>query len=59
MTRQRTIYNVLYRVLDPTGKTLEVFQQSGKNKNYIQWLVERKMKKRYGKNITLHRLKIT
>jgi hypothetical protein len=55
----RIVYNVLYRVLDATGHTLEVVQQSGKNKNYIQWLVERRMKKKHGKNISIHQIKIT
>jgi hypothetical protein len=56
--RQRTTYNVSYRVLDASGRCLEVFSQSGRNKNYVQWLVERKMKKRYGKNIKLQRIKV-
>jgi hypothetical protein len=55
----KTIYNVSYRVLDPLGKTLEVVQQSGRNKNYIRWLVERKIAKKYGKNVTLHQIKVT
>lgn len=57
--RQRTIYNVAYRVLNGSGKTLEVVQQSGKNKNYVRWLVERRMKKRYGKDITIQQIKVT
>lgn len=54
----KPIYTISYRVLDASGHTLEVFKQSGRNKNYIQWLVERKMKKKHGKTVTLHQLKV-
>ncbi len=54
----RTIYTVLYRVLDPFGKTLGVISQSGRNKDYIQWLVERKVKKKYGKNVSVQQIKV-
>ena len=54
----RTVFIVSYRVLDPSGHTLEVIRQSGRNKNYIQWLVERMVKKKHGKNVTLHQFKV-
>lgn len=55
----KTVYSVSYRVLDGSGKTLEVFKQSGRNKNYILWLAERKMKKKYGRSVTLQQIKVT
>ena len=58
MSTPRTYLTVSYRVLDESGKTLEIIQQSGINKNYIKWIVERKIQRKYGKGKRLHQIKI-
>ena len=49
MTKPRTILTVSYRVLDESGKTLEVFKKKGMNRRYLQWLADRYVSKKYGK----------
>jgi hypothetical protein len=58
MSRPRTIFTVSYRILDDSGHTLEIVKESGINKNYIKWLVERKMNHKYGKGKKLQQIKV-
>lgn len=58
MTRPRKKFEVSYRILDTSGRCLEVIKETGYNKNYIHWLVERRVQKKYGKGIKLHTMKI-
>ncbi len=57
MKPPRSIFTVSYRIVDESGHTLEVVKQSGLNKAYIRWLVERKMNRKYGKGKKLHQIK--
>ncbi len=56
--KPRTKITVSYRVLDASGGCIDVIKQSGYNKNYIKWLVDRKVKKKYGKDKKIQQYKI-
>lgn len=58
MKRQRPTLTVSYRVLDPSGKTLEVLKETGFNKRYLLWKAERYVTKKYGKGHKLHAYKV-
>lgn len=58
MKSPRPKITVSYRVLDDSGHTLEVIKQTGYNKNYIRWAVDRKVLKKYGKSFKILQLKI-
>jgi hypothetical protein len=58
MSGPRKELTVSYRIVDESGKTLEIHKESGLNKNYIKWIVERKMRKKYGNKIEIQRIKI-
>jgi hypothetical protein len=40
---------VSYRVIDESGKTLDIIKETGYNKRYLRWKVERRVSKKYGK----------
>ena len=56
--KPRSKFTISYRVLDDRGKTVEVIEEEGYNKNYIRWSVERKVNKKYEKEMRLHQFKI-
>lgn len=58
MKLPRRQIEVFYRVLDASGGCVEVIKQKGFNRNYIKWLVERKVTKKYGKGMKIHPFKI-
>jgi hypothetical protein len=58
MKGTRIQIEVSYRVLDPLGKTLDVIKQTGLNGNLIQWMVERKVLRKYGKEATIQKIRV-
>jgi hypothetical protein len=58
MKTPKPILNVSYRVLDASGHCVEIIKETGTNRNLIQWLVERKVEKKYGKSYKIHQLKV-
>jgi len=56
--KPKTKFIISYRILDDSGHCLEVIKQEGYNKNQIQWMVERKVKIKYGKLMKIHKIKI-
>jgi len=58
MTRPRSVLAVSYRILDPSGHTVEVVTKRGINRRYLLWLVERYVSKKYGKGMKIHSYKV-
>ncbi len=58
MSKPRTLITVSYRVLNESGRCMEVIKKTGLNKRYLQWMVERLVAKKYGKNFKIHAYKV-
>jgi hypothetical protein len=58
MKYKRQTITISYRIVDASGHTLEVVQETGLNKRYLLWKVERYVSKKYGKGIKIHPFKI-
>lgn len=58
MSKPRTPITVSYRVIDEAGRCVDVIKKTGLNKQYLRWVVERLVAKRYGKNFKIHPYKI-
>jgi len=56
--KHKTKLCVSYRILDTENHCLEIIKQEGYNRNYIQWMVERKVRLKYGKIMKIHKIKI-
>jgi hypothetical protein len=58
MRKNRPEFTVSFRVLDESGKTLDIIKRTGFNKQNLQWQAERLAEKKYGNKVKLHRFKV-
>ena len=58
MMKPRQQLTISYRILDASGHTVEVIKETGTNKHYLLWKVERLVRKKYGKDFSVHQLKV-
>lgn len=56
MIRKKITFS--YRVVDESGKTLDIVKETGYNKRYLRWKAERRTSKKYGKRGKLIPLKV-
>jgi len=57
--KPREKLTISYQVLDENNKILEVVQETGVNRNLVQWTVERRMHRKYkNRQISLRQISV-
>jgi hypothetical protein len=56
MTRKKI--TVSFRIVDESGKTLDIVKETGYNKRYLKWKIERRVAKKHGNRSKLVPFKV-